>query len=229
MPIANLVRVGRMAYGEAWDLQKQVGARVMAGDLPDTVLLVEHAPVYTLGRAAHGSLDNLLWDEGQRRAEGIELYEVDRGGDITYHGPGQLVGYPILDLGRYGRDLHGYLRNLEEVLIRALGEFGISAGRLPPHTGVWIGTEKVAAIGVKASHWITQHGFALNVDPNLAHFTGIIPCGIQDKGVTSMRRLLNRAVTLDEVQPVVERHLADVFDLEYHVLPVESLSVVVSE
>ncbi|MCY0878189.1 MAG: lipoyl(octanoyl) transferase LipB [Firmicutes bacterium] len=211
MAEALLVHLGRMPYAAAWDLQRQVSERVRRQEWPDTVLMVEHPPVYTVGRAAHGSLDNLLWDEEKRRQEGIELFMVDRGGDITYHGPGQMVGYPILDLNRHGRDLHRYLRDLEEALIRALARFHIEAGRLPPHTGVWVGEEKIAAIGVKASHWITQHGFALNVDPRLEHFSGIIPCGINDKGVTSMARVLGRPVSLSEVQPAVEAALADVF------------------
>ncbi len=223
MPAAQLVHLGRMPYGEAWALQRAVGARVRLGELPDTVLLVEHPPVYTVGRGAHGSLTNLLWDEEERARQGIELFEVDRGGDITYHGPGQLVGYPILNLNHYGRDLHQYLRNLEEVLIRALGDFGVGAGRLPPHTGVWVGEEKIAAIGVKASHWITQHGFALNVNPNLAHFTGIIPCGIEDKGVTSMHHVLSRPLTLAEVTPRVEQHLAEVFGFDFQSVAGEAL------
>lgn len=210
-----LVNLGRMAYAEAWQLQRAVGDRVRQGSLPDTLLLVEHPPVYTVGRSARGSLANLVWDETQRTREGIELFEVDRGGDITYHGPGQLVGYPILDLNRHGRDLHRYLRNLEEALIRALAVFGLEATRFPPNTGVWIGSEKIAAIGVKASHWVTQHGFALNVNPNMRHFMGIVPCGIQDKGVTSMSAQLGRPVTLDEAVEPVSRQLATVLNIEW--------------
>ncbi|MDA8192387.1 MAG: lipoyl(octanoyl) transferase LipB [Thermaerobacter sp.] len=209
----RLVAMGKMDYGQAWDIQRAIGQAVRAGTLPDTLLLVEHPPVYTVGRAARGALTNLVWDAEHLRAEGIQFYEVDRGGDITYHGPGQLVGYPILDLNRHGRDLHGYLRALEAALIAALGRFGIRAERMPPHTGVWVGSDKVAAIGVKASHWITQHGFALNVDPDLAHFAGIIPCGIRDKGVSSMAVLLNRPVTLAEVAPVVVPELAGALGL----------------
>ncbi|POB12104.1 MAG: lipoate-protein ligase B [Sulfobacillus thermosulfidooxidans] len=222
---AYVVDLGTMAYLPAWELQKQVGQRVGLGALPDIVLLVEHPPVYTLGRAARGSHENLVWDAAQRAKEGIEFVEVDRGGDVTYHGPGQLVGYPIFDLNRHGRDLHRYLRDLEEVLIRTLQDFGIEAGRMPPHTGVWVGHDKVAAIGVKASKWITQHGFALNVDPNLEHFTGIIPCGIHDKGVTSMRRLLGTSITLEQVKPVVIRHLAEVFDVALTPVSLQSLDV----
>lgn len=202
---------GRMPYGTAWELQHEVGARVRAGLIPDTLIMVEHPPVYTVGRGARGSLDNLLWDDAKRASEGIELYQVDRGGDITYHGPGQLVGYPILDLHHYDRDIHGYLRKIEETLIRTVAALGVVAGRLPPHTGVWVGDEKLVAIGVKASHWITQHGFALNVEPNLSHFTGIIPCGIEDKGVTSLAKLLGRHVSLSEVRPHLEKAFSDIF------------------
>ncbi len=219
-----LVHLGHMAYQEAWDLQRQVGAGVKSGVFPDTVLLVEHPPVYTVGRSAHDSLQNLLWDDERRRTEGIDLYMVDRGGDITYHGPGQLVGYPIIDLTRHGRDLHRYLRRLEESIIAALQYFGIDAVCKPPHTGVWIDQEKVAAIGVKASHWITQHGFALNVNPRLEHFAGIVPCGISDKGVTSMARMLGRPVDLGEVIPVMERELARTFGFEYREVDLEALT-----
>ncbi len=220
---ARLAHLGRMPYQTAWDLQRQVGEAVRTGDLPDTVLMVEHPPVYTMGRSAHGSLDNLLWDEARRKQEGIELFMVDRGGDITYHGPGQLVGYPIVDLARHGRDLHHYLRLLEATIIRALRSFGIDAYRDPPHTGVWVGEEKVAAIGVKATEWVTQHGFALNVSPDLNHFTGIIPCGIGDKGVTSMKKLLGRHIEIDEVMPVVEQELALTFDFSYEDLALKDL------
>lgn len=213
------VWLGRMAYRPAWELQRRVAAAVQQGSLPDTVLWVEHEPVYTVGRAARGSLGNLLWDRERLGREGIELYEVDRGGDITYHGPGQLVGYPIVDLNRRGRDLHRYLRDLEESLIRALAAgYGIAARRLPPHTGVWVGEEKIAAIGVKAAHWVTQHGFALNVCPDLRHFAGIVPCGIRDKGVTSLERL---GVTrgdghdLERAGVAVGRAVAEVFDWEW--------------
>ncbi|CAB1130243.1 Octanoyltransferase [Candidatus Hydrogenisulfobacillus filiaventi] len=218
---ALAVWLGRMPYGPAWDLQRRVGEAVRRGHLPDTLLLVEHDPVYTIGRAARGSRDNLLWDLPTLQRRGIALYEVDRGGDITYHGPGQLVGYPILDLTRHGRDLHAYLRSLEEGLIRALATWGVTAYRLPPHTGVWVdepqGPAKIAAIGVKASRWITSHGFALNVAPDLGHFTGIIPCGIRDKGVTSLARLLGAAAPdLVAVRPVVAEALARVWDLAWH-------------
>lgn len=215
------VWLGRMPYGPAWDLQRRVGEAVRTGILPDTLLLVEHDPVYTIGRAARGSRDNLVWDEPTLERRGIALFEVDRGGDITYHGPGQLVGYPILDLTRHGRDLHRYLRELEGGLIDALTVFGVEAFRLPPHTGVWVaeadGPAKIAAIGVKVGHhWITSHGFALNVAPDLGHFAGIIPCGIRDKGVTSLARLLGPAApSLEAVRPVVADALGRAWGLEW--------------
>ena len=218
-----VVDVGTMEYEATWDLQKKVAHKVWQKQIPDVLLLVEHPPVYTLGRGARGSWQNLIWDQDKRNHEGITVVEVDRGGDITYHGPGQIVGYPIFDLNRYGRDLHRYLRNLEEALIRALREFDISAERMPPNTGVWVGNEKVAAIGVKASKWITQHGFSLNIAPNLEHFQGIVPCGIQDKGVTSVQRILNRPIVLDEVKPAVVRGLSQVFAVDFQVHPLSSL------
>jgi len=213
----------QMRYGPAWQWQRRAADGVRQGRHPEVLFLVEHPPVYTVGRGAKGSLDNLLWDARAREAEGIELYEVDRGGDITYHGPGQLVAYPIVDLTRQGRDLHRYLRNLEQAVIDTLAGFGIAGERLPPHTGVWVGEEKIAAIGVKASRWITQHGLALNVDPNLRHFAGIIPCGIRDKGVTSMRAVLGQAVAVSEVKPLLVQALARVLGLEWQWHPLGDL------
>ena len=224
----HLVHLGRMPYREAWDLQRATGSAVERGVLPDTILLVEHPPVYTVGRGARGSLQNLLWDEDKRQSEGIELHMVDRGGDITYHGPGQLVGYPILDLRRHGQDIHGYLRALEEAVMRTLARFGIDSERMAPHTGVFVGSDKIAAIGVKAANWVTQHGFALNVDPCLRHFTGIIPCGLGDKGVTSMARVLERPIALSEAMPVVEQELGAVFGFRYRPLDVDALRAAIS-
>lgn len=218
-----LVDLGHLEYQAAWEWQRRVHRAVRDGRLPDTVLLVEHPPVYTIGRGAFGSRANVLIPDAVREAMGIALYEVDRGGDVTYHGPGQQVGYPILHLDRHGDDLLVYLRDLEEVFVRVLGDFGIGGSRMPPHTGVWAGEEKVVAIGVKASGRVTMHGFALNVDPDLSHFAGIIPCGIQDKGVTSLARLLGRPLTLSAVRPSVSARLAEVLDLDFSDTPVESL------
>ena len=218
-----VVDLGRMPYRPAWELQRRVSQAVSEEKIPDTVLLVEHTPVYTLGRAAHGQFTNLVWDDATLLAEGIELVEVDRGGDITYHGPGQLVGYPIVHLGAYDNDLHRYLRLLEEAIIMALGLCGIDAIRVPPHTGVWVGDEKIAAIGVKASRGITQHGFALNIHPDLDHFRGIIPCGIRDKGVTSMQALLPTPQTLAAMKPLVVQCLGQVLNLTLERQPLNQL------
>ena len=178
----------------------------------DLLLLVEHEPVITLGRRARR--EHLLADPASLARQGITVQETNRGGDITYHGPGQLVGYPILDLQALGQSVHGYVRHLEEVLIRTVADFGVSAGRIEGLTGVWVGTCKIAAIGVAIRHWVTMHGFALNVAPCLDHFGLIIPCGIADKGVTSLAQILGRPVPLEEVQPVLIRHFGEVFGLE---------------
>lgn len=210
-----VVDLGRMPYGEAWELQRQVHEGVRTGRLPDTLLLVEHAPVYTIGRGALGSRQNLLISDEERQALGIELYEVDRGGDITYHGPGQQVGYPILHLDRHRNDLLVYLRDLEEAFIRVLADFGLEAVRIPPHTGVWVGEDKVVAIGVKASKRVTMHGFAFNVSPNLAHFAGIIPCGIRGMGVSSLSLLTGKAYRLQDVRHSILRHLAACLEVSW--------------
>jgi lipoyl(octanoyl) transferase len=220
---AWVVDLGRMEYGEAWAWQRRVHAQVRDGSWPDTVLLVEHPPVYTIGRGAMGSRANVLMPDDIRERLGIALYETDRGGDVTYHGPGQQVGYPILHLSRHGEDLLVYLRDVEEIFLRLLREFGIEGQRIPPHTGVWIGDEKVVAVGVKASGRVTMHGFALNVDPDLSHFSGIIPCGIRDKGVTSLARVLGRPLTLADVRRPLLKHLGDVLNLDLEVVPAERL------
>lgn len=198
--------LGRRTYAEIWELQRQLVAERDQMSRPDCLLLVEHEPVYTFGR--RGQEAHLLLDEAARQAQGIELFWVDRGGDITYHGPGQLVGYPILNLKRYygpRPDLHQYLRDLEAVLIQACASLGVAAWRFPGYTGVWVaGPAKIGAIGVKVSgRYTSSHGFALNVCPNLAHFGGIVPCGIQEYGVTSLQQLLTRPVSVAElIRPV---------------------------
>ncbi|HHY92487.1 MAG TPA: lipoyl(octanoyl) transferase LipB [Firmicutes bacterium] len=208
---ARAVWLGRQEYGATLAYQKELVEKVRRGEEPDTLLLVEHDPVITLGRMA--KKEHLFLSPEALRERGISLFAVERGGDVTYHGPGQLVGYPILDLNRHGRDLHLLLRNYEEVLIRTLADFGVAARRFPPYTGVWVGKEKVAAIGVAVEHWVSFHGFAFNVDPNLNHFGLIVPCGISQYGVTSLARLLGRPVGLTEVVPSVVRHFAAVFNL----------------
>ncbi len=204
-----------MEYGAALRWQQQVHEAVREGSWPDTLLLVEHDPVFTVGRHARGSHANVLWSDAERERQGVALFDVDRGGDATYHGPGQQVGYPILHLDRHGHDLLVYLRNLEQAFINLLASEGVPARRIPPHTGVWVQEDKVVAIGVKASQRVTSHGFAFNVDPNLSHFHGIIPCGIQDKGVTSLARLTGGRPTLASVRPAVLEHLGSALGLRW--------------
>ena len=208
--------LGQRGYQEVWDEQKRLAEQRFEGVIPDTLILAEHPPTLTFGRAAHA--EHLLASPEVLDAEGVTVLETDRGGDITYHGLGQLVGYPILNLNEppHTPDLHRYLRNLEEVLIRTLAEFGVAADRFPGYTGVWVRRNtatprKIAAIGIKCSRWITMHGFALNVNPDLSHFEWIVPCGIRDYGVTSLAQILNRPITLDEVKPVVVRQFEAVF------------------
>jgi lipoate-protein ligase B len=222
-----LVRLGRVEYEAAWELQRALARRRAEGRLPDLLLLVEHPPVFTVGRG--GSEANLLASPAELAAMGACFLHVDRGGDITYHGPGQLVGYPIVDLRPRDRDVHRYLRMLEEALIRALTELDIAAGRLPPHTGVWVGEEKVAAIGVRISRGVTLHGFALNIDPDLGHFRAIIPCGIRDKGVTSVARLLGRPVEAGTVAARVAAHLGELLGLTWREIDVSAQPVALVE
>ncbi len=203
-PVLYWCELGRVPYREAWELQVRLVAARRRGLSGDVLLLLEHPPVYTLGRG--GKAEHLLAPIEWLRRQGAEVFEVDRGGDITFHGPGQLVGYPILDLSAWGRDLHRYLRGLEEVLIRALAVFGVRAGRKAGYTGVWVGDRKIAAIGVKlSSGWITSHGFALNVSTDLRWFDHIVPCGIRDYGVTSLSAELGMNLPREAaVGPVVE-------------------------
>jgi lipoyl(octanoyl) transferase len=182
------------------------------GRVPDTLLLLEHEPVFTLGRNARK--ENLLVPEEALRARGFEVFEAGRGGDVTYHGPGQIVGYPILDLSPDRRDVHRYVRDLEEVLIRTCRDHGVEAGRVSGLTGVWVGQEKIGAIGVRIARWVTSHGFAFNVAPDLSPFRLIVPCGIADRGVTSLERLRGRPVALSEVMEGLACHTAAVFGRE---------------
>jgi lipoate-protein ligase B len=198
-----------MSYHEAWALQRRLVSARSRGEIPDRLVLLEHPPVITLGRS--GTADHLLGSEAQLADRGVEFVETDRGGDITFHGPGQIVGYSIVDLESRGRDLHRYLRDLESVLIRALAEFGIRADRTAGLTGVWVGNAKVAAIGIRVSRWVTHHGFALNVDTDLSYFDLIVPCGIADRRVTSMEALLGRPVDREAVEDALERAFETIF------------------
>ncbi len=205
--------LGRSDYAAAWELQRTLAAQRAADAIPDTLLLLEHPPTYTIGRS--GGHEHLLVSAEQLRERGATLVEVDRGGDITYHGPGQLVGYPILQMKQHGRDLHQYLRNLEQVLIDLLASYDLAARRFPGYTGVWVGDEKIAAIGVRVNaRGVTSHGFALNVSTNLADFAAIVPCGISDYGVTSLERLLGQQLDLRQVADHVVPRFAAVFNLQ---------------
>jgi len=202
-------RLGRVAYADALRLQEGLVAERQAGRGPDVLLLLEHDPVFTLGRNARA--EHVLLPAAELRARGYEVFETGRGGDVTYHGPGQVVGYPILGLAPDRCDVHRYVRDLEEVLIRTCADHGVGAGRVPGMTGVWVGAEKVGAIGVRIARWVTSHGFALNVSTDLAPFDLIVPCGIRGRGVTSLSRLLGRPVSTAEVESRLATHLADVF------------------
>ncbi|MCX6137326.1 MAG: lipoyl(octanoyl) transferase LipB [Ignavibacteriales bacterium] len=204
-----VVDLGRTKYADAWALQQRVFEARRSGAVPDVLLLTEHEHVYTLGKG--GDVNHILAGEMELRERGIDLFSIDRGGDVTYHGPGQLVGYPILNLNNYYLDIHRYLRDIEEVLIRTLGSFGVAGGRSEGMTGVWIKSEKIAAIGVRVSRWTTMHGFALNVATDLSFFDRIIPCGIFHKGVTSLDRVLLRPVSVNEVIPGVIKDFSSVF------------------
>lgn len=205
-------RLGVLPYGDAVALQERLVEDRKAGAIPDQLLLLQHPPVITLGVKTRSDRSHVLASAESLMTRGVELFESGRGGDVTFHGPGQLVGYPIVDLRPDRCDVHRYVRDLEETLIRALGALGVDAGRAQGLTGVWVGTEKVAAIGVRISKWITSHGFALNVSTDLSHFDLIVPCGIRDKGVTSLQRLLGRTVELAAVERAIIAAFAQVFD-----------------
>jgi len=198
--VADLCEVsllGRIDYSEAWDFQLELVRQRARQRIPDQLLLLEHPHVFTLGR--RGRTANVLSTDEQIGAAGAQLIHSDRGGDVTYHGPGQLVGYPIIYLDDSERDVPRYVRRIEEVIIRALADFRIAAGREPEFPGVWVGEEKICAVGVKISEWVTMHGFALNITTDMSYFGHIVPCGIAGKGVTSMARLLSPPPTMDEV------------------------------
>ncbi|MCB9549990.1 MAG: lipoyl(octanoyl) transferase LipB [Myxococcales bacterium] len=206
-------RLGRVPYREAWALQQALVAERLAGTIPDTLLLLEHDPVITLGRA--GSRDSLLHDEAALAREGVELVHSDRGGDATWHGPGQVVGYAILDLRPDWKDVRRFVSALEQTMIDACADFGVAVGRVPGAPGVFVdGQRKIGAIGARFTRWISHHGFALNVCPNLSGFRLIIPCGLRDKGVTSLEAELGRPVAVEPVMDRLAAHLATRFERE---------------
>lgn len=222
--------LGQIPYQEAWDLQERLlrentdakaAARAGGDSIPQTrhhLLFCEHPPVYTLGKSGHP--ENLLVSNQELEAKGIQFVQTNRGGDITFHGAGQIVGYPIIDLERFFADIGRYLRNLEEVIIRTIGDYGLKGERSQGETGVWLEpgvpgrARKICAMGVRCSRWVTMHGFALNVNTDLSYFNNIIPCGIQDKSVTSMQKETGRALPVEEVRARIVHHFSDIFDAE---------------
>ena len=218
--------LGLISYDDSVALQQRLVATRKAGAIADVLLLCEHPPVITFGRNA--KRENLLANENVLRQKNVALHDTNRGGDVTFHGPGQIVGYPILDLGAIRRDVHWYVRTLEEVMIRASADFGLTAFRIPGRTGIWVHPpatspeaqdtaapeEKLAAIGVHISRWVTSHGFAYNVSTDLRYFELIIPCGIAERKATSLEKLLNRNVATSEGKPALVRHFAELFSLE---------------
>ncbi|TMQ65978.1 MAG: lipoyl(octanoyl) transferase LipB [Candidatus Eisenbacteria bacterium] len=209
IPVYDL---GRVPYREALAFQRRAVEMRSRDEAPDVLYIVEHDPVVTVGRSGHP--ENLRAGQDELRRRGVDLVSVERGGDVTYHGPGQIVGYPIVSLAGLpgGRDLHRYLRDLEQALIDCLGAFGLPAARNPSYTGVWVGEKKVAAIGVAVRHWVAFHGFALNVDPDLSHFDLIHPCGIRHLGVASMASLLGHAPPREAVLAQLARAFSRVWD-----------------
>ena len=207
----NVIDLGRCSYTKAWDIQKEIHAKRVRREIPDTLILVEHPHVYTLGKNADAH--NLIATQDYLKSMGIEIFKVDRGGDITYHGLGQLVGYPIFNLKEHRESISWYVHSVEEVLIRMLSEFSIEAHREKGLTGVWVENRKIVAIGMRVSHWVTMHGFALNVFTDLSLYDGIIPCGITTKGVTRMVDL-NKDIQWEDVKLKVIDKFVEVFSFE---------------
>jgi len=205
-------RLGVIGYEEALALQRHLVEERRAERVPDLLLLLQHPPVITLGVKGDGGRANIVATSDRLAALGISVHETGRGGDVTYHGPGQIVGYPILDLRPDRCDVHRYVRDVEEVMIRVCADYGVSADRIKGLTGAWVGSEKIGAIGVRISRWITSHGFAFNVSTNLDHFQLIVPCGITDRGVTSLEKELGRHVPTADVEDALVKHFADTFD-----------------
>lgn len=234
MSVVTWHRLGRVEYADGLTLQGQFQAARRADAVTDTLLLLEHPPVLTLGRGAKGG--NIVASPAQLAAQGVRVFETDRGGDVTYHGPGQLVGYPLLHLPPGRQDVRRYVRNLEEVILRTLEDFSLAATRIEKWPGVWIeasrlgGPRKICALGVHLSRWYTRHGFALNVQPDLGHFELIIPCGISEAGVTSMTAELGAPVRREDVEPIVAKHFGEVFEAELREAepPAQTISVVVT-
>ena len=204
--------LGFSYYKDVWTYQRQLQAKRQSGEIPDTLLFVEHEPIYTLG--VSGKESNITGSQEFLSAKGIKVLRVDRGGDVTFHGPGQIVGYPIFDLKQHTPDVSWYMRSLERVLIETLAHFGIRGTSIANCPGVWVGIDKIAALGVRISKWVTMHGFALNVSTDLDYFSGIIPCGIQDKSVTSMDRVLGYAPPIETIKEILVNEFSRHFRFE---------------
>jgi lipoate-protein ligase B len=207
--------LGQVGYSHGLAMQEQAVERLGSGEAPEQLFLLEHPHVFTLGRGADGA--HILTDREQLQSQSIEVHETGRGGDVTYHGPGQLVGYPIINLKPDRCDVHRYVRDIEEVLIRTIADFGVTGKRITGLTGVWVGNEKIAAIGVRIARWITSHGFALNVSTDLNYFQMIVPCGISDKGVTSLSKLVGRSIDVQNAAQCAASHFGEVFSREMSV------------
>lgn len=210
----RVIQLGLCDYMDAYKIQKQILDQRKSGTIPDTLLFLSHPPVLTIGR--RGNRKNILVSDEVLYREGIVVYETDRGGDITYHGPGQIVGYPVLDLKQFGRDVHRIINMYEEVIIRLLKYYDLEGSRVQDYPGVWIGNEKICALGIGISRWVSFHGFALNVNTNLNHFSYIIPCGITGRGVTSMSKVLERNVDESEVTGFLTKIFGMVFGLQMY-------------
>jgi lipoate-protein ligase B len=222
----QVIQAGRQEYRACWELQQRLAAARRAGQVPDLLLLVEHPPIYTIGR--RGTRDHLLIDEARLHEVGATCLEVDRGGDITFHGPGQLVVYAIIDLGLTNRSVRRYVENLEQVVIDTLRRYGLEGVIDPDNPGVWLGRDKIAAIGISIHHGVSYHGFALNIDPDLRYFDYMIPCGIPDRGATSLARELGRPVDAEEAANLVIERFGARFEVEIgHNLTLDELRRIV--
>ena len=219
--------IGLTDYKETWDLQKELFNLKCENKIPDILLLNEHENVYTVGKSGNGN--HLLAEENELRKVGAKVYYNDRGGDITYHGPGQIVGYPILDLNHYYLDIHKYLRDIEEILILTLKDLGVEGTRNDGYTGVWVAGDKIAAIGVKVSRWITMHGFAFNVNTDLSYFDRIIPCGIFNKGVTSLKEILGCEIEIEKVNKIIIKNFEKIFGVIAEHIDAEKFFNIINE
>ena len=220
---AWILNLDTVPYEEAFDLQKRLVSLRSRGIIKDTLILLEHLPVFTVTRKA--TRKNILVSTDELNEKGISLCQTNRGGDITYHGPGQVVGYPIMDLKAHGKDLHDYVRRIEEMIINLLADYGIAAQRDKNNPGVWVGNEKIAALGIAVkSSWTTMHGFSLNVNPDLSHYALIVPCGISDRGITSLSLLLGKPISTGKIREQLVQHYAAVFNFTTRQITLEDIA-----